>query len=105
MYGWVPDFPRASNFYDALVSCGAVGNLSQYCNRRLDQRAATATALEATDPGAALRAWTEIDRTISGEAPVVPVVNPIFSTFVSARVGNYQSNQTMGALLSQLWVR
>jgi ABC-type transport system substrate-binding protein len=59
----------------------------------------------ATDPGAALRAWTEIDRTISDEALVVPFVNPIFSTFVSARVGNYQSNQTIGPLLSQLWVR
>jgi ABC-type transport system substrate-binding protein len=105
MTGWVVDFPLASNFYDAVVACRAARNLSEYCNRGLDERAATATALEATDAGAALRAWTEIDRTISGEAPVVPIVNPRVSTFVSARVGNYQSNQTMGALLSQLWVR
>jgi hypothetical protein len=27
------------------------------------------------------------------------------ATFVSARVGNYQSNQILGPLLSQLWVR
>jgi YVTN family beta-propeller protein len=105
MNGWIPDFPLASDFYDAVVACGGVNNLSEYCNRGLDQRAATATVLEATDPGAALRAWTAIDRTISGEAVVVPIVNPNFTTFVSARVGNYRSNQTMGALLSQLWVR
>jgi YVTN family beta-propeller protein len=105
MSGWAPDIPLASDFYHALVACGAVSNLSEYCNRGLDQRAASATTLMATDPGAALRAWTEIDRTISDEALVVPVVNPIASTFVSARVGNYQSNQTMGALLSQLWVK
>ena len=105
MDGWVPDFPLASNFYNALVACGAVYNLSEYCNRGLDQRAATATTLMATDPGAALRNWTEIDRTISDDALVVPLFNPIFSTFVSARVGNYQSNQITGALLSQLWVR
>ena len=105
MYGWVPDFPLASDFYDAVVACGAVSNLSQYCNRGLDQRAATATALMATDPGEALRAWTQIYRTISDQALVVPVFNPIASTFVSARVGNYQSNQTLGPLLSQLWVR
>jgi YVTN family beta-propeller protein len=105
MYGWIPDFPLASDFYDAVVACGAVTNLSQYCNRGLDQRAATATALRATDPGEALRAWTQIYRTISDEALVVPIFNPIASTFVSARVGNYQSNQTLGPLLSQLWVR
>jgi ABC-type transport system substrate-binding protein len=105
MDGWVPDFPLASNFYDALVACGAVYNLSEYCNRGLDQRVATATTLMATDPGAALRAWPGIDRTITAQALVVPLFNPIFSTFVSARVGNYQSNQTVGALLSQLWVR
>jgi YVTN family beta-propeller protein len=105
MFGWIPDFPIASDFYEAVVACGAALNLSRYCNSGLDQRAATATALMATDPGAALRAWTEIDRTISDEALVVPFVNPIFSTFVSARVGNYQSNQTIGPLLSQLWVR
>jgi YVTN family beta-propeller protein len=103
--GWIADFPLASNFYDALVACGAVYNLSEYCNRGLDQRAATATTLMATDPGAALRAWPGIDRTITAQALVVPMFNPIFSTFVSARVGNYQSNQIWGALLSQLWVR
>jgi ABC-type transport system substrate-binding protein len=105
MWGWAPDFPLASDFYHAVVACAAVNNLSEYCNRGLDQRAASATTLMATDPGAALRAWTEIDRTISDEVLVVPVVNPIASTFVSARVGNYLSNQTMGALLSQLWVK
>lgn len=105
MYGWIPDFPLASDFYDAVVACGAVSNLSEYCNRELDQRAGSATTLRATDPGAALRAWTQIDRTISDDALVVPLFNPISSTFVSARVGNYQSNQTLGPLLSQLWVR
>jgi len=59
----------------------------------------------ATYPGEALRAWTQIYGTISDQALVVPVFNPIASTFVSARVGNYQSNQTLGPLLSQLWVR
>jgi ABC-type transport system substrate-binding protein len=102
--GWGMDFPLASNFYDGVVACGAVNNLSQYCNRGLDQRAATATALEATDPGAALRAWTEIDRTITDQALIVPTINAINSTFVSARVGNYKSNQILGPLLSQLWV-
>ncbi|MEO8517838.1 MAG: ABC transporter substrate-binding protein [Dermatophilaceae bacterium] len=102
---WTSDFPLASSFYDAVVACGGVFNLTEYCNRGLDQRAAAATTLMATDPGNALRAWAEIDRIITDAAMVVPMFNPIVSTFVSARVGNYQSNQTVGALLSQLWVR
>ena len=103
--GWGADFPLASNFYDAVVACGAVNNHSQYCNRELDQRAATATAQMATDPGGALRAWTEIDQIITDQALIVPTINTMGATFVSARVGNYQSNQILGPLLSQLWVR
>jgi len=87
------------------VACGGVVNLSEYCNRSLDQRAETATSLMATDPGEALRAWTEIDRTVTNEALIVPMFNKKSPTFVSARVGNYYSNQALGPLLSQLWVR
>jgi len=103
--GWGADFSLASNFYDAVVACGGVVNLSEYCNRSLDQRAETATSLMATDPGEALRAWTEIDRTVTNEALIVPMFNKKSPTFVSARVGNYYSNQALGPLLSQLWVR
>jgi YVTN family beta-propeller protein len=104
-YGFGADFPLASNFYDALVACGAGSNVSEYCNRGLDQRAASATALEATDPGAALRAWTQIDRVVTESAQILPLANFKDTTVVSKRVGNYQSNQLVGPLLSQLWVR
>jgi peptide/nickel transport system substrate-binding protein len=105
MAGFGADFPLASNFYDGLAACGADLNLSEYCNRGLDERAARAFDLESTDPGDALRSWTKIDRTLTEDAMIVPTVNTFDSTFVSTRVGNYQSNQTMGALLSQLWVQ
>jgi len=42
---------------------------------------------------------------VTDAVPIVPVVNFIDSTLVSTRVSNYQSNQTFGALLSQLWVK
>jgi ABC-type oligopeptide transport system substrate-binding subunit len=103
--GWIADFPLASNFYHALVACGTGSNLSEYCNPELDQRAAAAIALEATDPAAALQAWTQIDRTLTDEAVIVPTVNQIDSWFVSTRVGNFQSNSAQGPLLSQIWVR
>ena len=59
-----------------------------------------------TEPGAALRAWTRIDREITDEAPLVPVANFVIWWITSERVGNYQSGgATIGPLLSQLWVR
>ena len=105
LQGWGADFPLASNFYNSILACDSGSNFGEYCDRQLDQRAARATALEATDPGAALRAWTQIDQIVSDQAPIVPTVNRFERTFVSARVGDFQSNQLVGPLLSQLWVK
>lgn len=103
--GWVADFPLVSNFFVPPLACGSSNNLGHFCNLELDQRAAAASALQSTDPGAALRAWTQIERATTDQAPLVPTVNQIESTLLSARVGNYQSNQIWGPLLSQLWVK
>lgn len=105
LQSWSADFPLASNFYDAILACDSENNPGEYCDRQLDHRAARATALEATDPGTALRAWTQIDQTVTDQAPIVPTVNRFETTFVSARVGDFQSNQVVGPLLSQLWVK
>jgi ABC-type transport system substrate-binding protein len=58
-----------------------------------------------TDPAAARRAWAQLYRLISNQAPVVPVVSGSPIVFVSARVRHYQE-QPMGVpLLDQMWVR
>ncbi len=59
-----------------------------------------------SDPGAALRAWTRIDREMTDEAALVPVSSFDDWWLSSKRIGNYQSGGTyVGPLLSQLWVR
>jgi peptide/nickel transport system substrate-binding protein len=103
--GWGADFPLASNFYDAVAGCDSEINVGEYCDRTLDQRAAAATTLGATDPGAALREWTQIDRMLTDDAAIVPITNQINSWLVSAKVRNFQSNQYLGPVLSQLWVK
>jgi len=60
------------NFYGSFVKCQTS---NEYCDHPLDARAAAATGLEATDPGAALRAWTQIDRQVVDDAVTVPGVN------------------------------
>jgi ABC-type transport system substrate-binding protein len=102
--GWIADFPIPSNFYD-VVSCSAPGYPTGYCNTRLDRRAAAATSLLQTDPGAALREWTVIDRVVTDRAALVPVANDVNWWVTSDRVGNYQSGgREIGPLMSQLWV-
>jgi peptide/nickel transport system substrate-binding protein len=111
--GFGADLPTASNFFVPELSCrslrhpnpNGVLNLSWYCNPHADKLASQAQALQVTDPAAARRAWAQLYRLISNQAPVVPVSSGSPTFFVSARVGNYQE-QPMGVpLLDQMWVR
>ena len=103
--GWIADFPLPSNFYE-VVSCAVHVYPLGYCKKDLDRRAAAATARLQTEPGAALRTWTDIDRLVTDQAPLVPTANPVIWWLTSERVGNYQSGAVdIGPLLSQLWVR
>ena len=101
------DFPLPSDFYEILACTTSNAVLPfGYCNKDLDRRAAAATRMLQTEPGAALRAWTEIDRTLTDQAPLVPVDNPVIWWITAERVGNFQNGgDANGPLLSQLWVR
>ena len=58
-----------------------------------------------SEPGRALRAWTEIDHDVTDRAPFVALANNIRVWLTSERVGNYQNGDiTPGPLLSQVWV-
>ncbi|MEP6817432.1 MAG: BTAD domain-containing putative transcriptional regulator [Marmoricola sp.] len=104
--GWIADFPLPSNFYE-IIAC-ATSNVAYpfaYCNRKEDRRAAAATVMLQTEPGAALRAWAKIDRDVTDQAPLVPIANDVNWWITSERVGNYQSGASgIGPLLSQLWI-
>jgi YVTN family beta-propeller protein len=105
--GWIADFPLPANFYE-LIACPQFkgGYPINHCDPDLDRRAEAAAAAMQTDPGAALREWTEIDRAATDQAPLVPVTNDVNWWVTSERVGNYQTgSQSIGPLLSQLWVR
>ncbi len=78
---------------------------STTATRSLDHRAAAATAELQTEPGAALRTWSDIDHEVTDQAPLVPVANDVDWWITSQRVGNYQTGiQPIGPLLSQLWI-
>ena len=110
-YGWLSDYPAASNFIN-LVRClsfapGSNGslNVAQLCDPALDRRIQHALSVQATDPAAANGLWAAIDRQVTRDAPWVFVLNKAGLDFVSARVGNYQHNPQWGVLIDQLWVK
>jgi ABC-type oligopeptide transport system substrate-binding subunit len=99
--GWVPDYQAPSSFME-LVSC--VG--SPYsCTPAIQRSTARALDAQVADPSAALRLWTELDRTVVDQALVVPYLTRRDYDFVSRRVGNYQRHPVYGMLISQVWVR
>jgi len=107
MSGWIADYPSAGNWIEPQFACGerGFGNPSGWCDEALDRQIQEALLLYATDPGAANRAWAEIEHGLVEEAAWAPVTNPVTTHAVSARVENVQLHPQWGLLLSRLWVQ
>jgi YVTN family beta-propeller protein len=107
--GWEADFPSPSNFYyngDDCASVAAGGwGFATACKPALDDAANKAVTLEASNPSEAVRLWADIDHKLVDLSFVVPLSNDTTPIFVSNRVGNYQSSQFNGPVLSQMWVK
>jgi peptide/nickel transport system substrate-binding protein len=112
VHTWLPDYPAAPAFLNALFSCRAFKpgtgtnlNASEFCDPQIDRKIARARALEIGDPAHASSLWSRIDRELVDQAPVVPLVNPKQVDFLSRRIGDYQYNPQWHVLVDQLWVR
>lgn len=111
-FNWLADYPAPSDFISLLLTCRAfvpdsAANLNEaeFCEPKFDSAVRSASALEATDPGAASEAWARIDQRITDQAPWLPLYNPRLDILLSSRVGNYQYHPFFLLLLDQLWVK
>jgi peptide/nickel transport system substrate-binding protein len=105
-------WPSASQIIQRNFACQSFiphstgnSNLSEFCDPRLDAQIRTALAAESDNSPNAPALWTRTDRTVTDEAPVVPLTTPSVIDFVSARAGNYQYSFQQEMLWDQLWVR
>ncbi|MGL6279748.1 MAG: ABC transporter substrate-binding protein, partial [Gaiella sp.] len=103
--GWFTDFPRASDFIEPQFRCGAPGNVTGYCNRRLDAAIDRAKTLSTTSPGAADRLWTAVEHQLVRDGVWAPILNAVLATAYSERTGNVQVHPQWGVLLSRVWVQ
>ena len=110
---WISDYPAASGFFNAVLTCSSFlpknpgnSNNAQFCDPSIDRRIEAALVAQATNPDAARGLWEQIDADTTDQAPWVPLVNPRIVDVLAKRVGNYQySYAGPGPLLDQLWVR
>ncbi len=115
--GWGANIPSPNDILDAFL-CSAYttnpqtnSNYAGICDRQFDAQVAHAQKLETTDPAAAAGVWHSADRTLTNEAPWVPMKVELSTDFVSRRTGNYKycwltgTSGLTGACLDQLWVR
>lgn len=99
------NYPGAGGFIDDDLRCGAPGTAVALCTKSIDAQVQEAQQLQATDPAAANRAWTEIDHELVQEAVWAPLTNPLSAYAFSARVENIQVHPEWEILLSRLWVQ
>ena len=109
---WVQDYPAPSDFLNVMFSCAsfhpgsdASVNISGFCDPKLDARMRQATALSITDAPAANKIWSEVDRTITDQAPVAVMFVPRQIDFVSKRVGNFTFTPKDNWIITQSWVQ
>ena len=76
-----------------------------FCDPRLDREVQRAGTLYPINPTAARLLAAKIDREIVDRALAVPLVNPHFGDFVSARVHDYRAHPILGLIVDQVSLR
>jgi YVTN family beta-propeller protein len=114
LFPYFPNYPAASEYLRWFLSCRnflpdstANSNWAEFCDPRLDDEIRRALAAQEANSPAASKLWAEADRTVTNDAPLVPLVIPDIADFVSRRVGDYQYSPQLGGtvLIDQLWVK
>jgi peptide/nickel transport system substrate-binding protein len=89
----------------SVFGCSSPGNNYWFCDRRFDADVQRARALEGTNPRGASALLTKLDREATDRAIFLPLDNPHFYDFVSARVKNYLADPQFGFVVDQASLR
>ena len=103
--GWATTYSGAGGFIDDEFRCERPSNASGLCTSSFEEKITEAQRLEATDPAAANQAWIEIEHQLVEDAVWAPLINPVSTYAISARMENVQVHPQWGILMSRLWVR
>ena len=109
---WYQDYPAASDFLNILFGCSSFTpgsdssiNMAGFCDKDIDAKMQAALALGVTDPAAANKMWSEIDKAVTDKAPAAALFTPKHLDFISNRTGNFQFNSQFYWMVTQSWVQ
>ena len=101
---WVADYPDASDFFQALVSCGsdiAGGqNYAFYCNNKVDTDVNAGLA----DPANAAADYVQADKTMLADNPVIPLYFGTTTSVSGANVGGFFANPIWDWEMDNYWL-
>jgi ABC-type transport system substrate-binding protein len=101
---WVADYPDASDFFNALVSCGADipggQNYAFYCNKSVDSEVNAGLA----DPANAAADYVQADKTMLADNPVIPLYFGTTTEVSGANVGGFFPNPIWDWEMDNYWL-
>ncbi len=101
---WVADYPDASDFFNALLSCASDipggQNYPFYCNHAVDQAVAAGQA----DPAHAVAEYTKASKLMLADNPIVPLFNGTVTEVRGARVGGFFANPIWDYEIDHYWL-
>jgi peptide/nickel transport system substrate-binding protein len=109
---WYQDYPTASDFLYILFGCESFHpgsdssiNMAGFCNKKINAKMHQALKVAVTNEQRANAMWSQIDREVTDQAPMVTLFNPKHVDFVSKRVGNFTFSKEFYWLVAKSWVK
>jgi peptide/nickel transport system substrate-binding protein/oligopeptide transport system substrate-binding protein len=101
---WIADFPDASDFFNALVSCASDipggQNYPFYCNHAMDAQVNQGLA----NPSSAAAHYVAAQKLLLKDNPVVPLYFGQRTHIYGANVGGYQTNPIWAYMIDRYWL-
>jgi ABC-type transport system substrate-binding protein len=101
---WVADYPDASDFFNALLSCGAAipggQNYSFYCNHKMDSLVDKGEG----DPAHAAADYTAAAKVMLKDNPIVPLYFGSVTEVRGAKVGGFFANPIWDYEIDHYWL-
>jgi len=101
---WIADFPDASDFFNALVSCAADipggQNYPFYCNHAMDAQVNQGLA----NPSTAAAHYVAAQKLLLADNPVVPLYFGERTHIYGSNVGGYQTNPIWAYMIDRYWL-
>jgi ABC-type transport system substrate-binding protein len=102
---WVADYPDGSDFFNALMSCGAAipggQNYAFYCNHSVDKLVQEGQA----DPSGATAKYVAAAKAMLADNPIVPLYYGSVTAVIGARVGGFFANPIWDYEIDHYWLK